>query len=206
MKISDKEVRYLGSPLARYQLSDQSKTLLLKLTDELLHRWAKGGSLDASRKLASAVNKEVTIPLDLVPEVKRELLDIALDYHRDFYNETELEGLELTINSAWCVSQAEAEWNYLHSHSGDLSAVLYLKMPSDLCEGLALDDKRRQFAGGITFADGGSSYYRKSLISLVPKVGEIYVFPSSLLHTVYPFFSNEERRSLSFNVTLKKKK
>ena len=32
-----------------------------------------------------------------------------------------------------------------------------------------------------------------------PQVGDLFIFPSYLLHTVYPFIGNEERRSLAFN-------
>ena len=31
--------------------------------------------------------------------------------------------------------------------------------------------------------------------------GEMYIWPSSLLHTVYPFFGNEVRRSIAWNGT-----
>ena len=32
-----------------------------------------------------------------------------------------------------------------------------------------------------------------------PEVGDLFIFPSYMMHTVYPFFSDEERRSVSFN-------
>ena len=36
-----------------------------------------------------------------------------------------------------------------------------------------------------------------------PEVGDFYLFPAYLLHTVYPFTeSDEERRSVSFNAAL----
>ena len=39
-----------------------------------------------------------------------------------------------------------------------------------------------------------------------PKVGDIFLFPSWLSHEVYPFRTpNQERRSVSFNVDLKRK-
>ena len=34
-----------------------------------------------------------------------------------------------------------------------------------------------------------------------PKVGELFLFPSNLLHTVYPFKGDGERRSLAFNMS-----
>ena len=39
-----------------------------------------------------------------------------------------------------------------------------------------------------------------------PNVGDIFLFPSWLSHAVYPFRTpNQERRSMSFNVDLKRK-
>ena len=36
-----------------------------------------------------------------------------------------------------------------------------------------------------------------------PKVGDFYLFPAYLIHTVYPFTeTDEERRSVSFNAAL----
>jgi len=36
-----------------------------------------------------------------------------------------------------------------------------------------------------------------------PEVGDFYLFPAYLLHTVYPFSgSDDERRSVSFNAAL----
>ena len=40
-------------------------------------------------------------------------------------------------------------------------------------------------------------------LKISPEVGDIYLFPSSMYHTVYPFRTKtgkEERRSVSFNV------
>ena len=42
-----------------------------------------------------------------------------------------------------------------------------------------------------------------STFNITPKVGEFYIFPNYLLHTVYPFYGkDEERRSISFNALI----
>ena len=43
-----------------------------------------------------------------------------------------------------------------------------------------------------------------SIFSINPKVGEFWLFPNYLMHTVYPFYGNEERRSVSFNANIDK--
>ena len=40
-------------------------------------------------------------------------------------------------------------------------------------------------------------------MSISPKVCEMFMWPSNLLHTVYPFLGDEERRSVAWNGTYK---
>ena len=41
-----------------------------------------------------------------------------------------------------------------------------------------------------------------SVFEIKPKVGDFYLFPNYLMHTVYPFYGKDERRSISFNATI----
>ena len=61
------------------------------------------------------------------------------------------------------------------------------------------DDGCITFLGGA----GSSTTLTHNLLKLKPKVGDFYIFPSHLYHTVYPFKTdgNSERRSVSFNST-----
>ena len=50
---------------------------------------------------------------------------------------------------------------------------------------------------------GSRQFLSDCLFKVEPKVGNFYFFPNYLLHTVYPFYSeNEERRSISFNALI----
>ena len=45
-----------------------------------------------------------------------------------------------------------------------------------------------------------------SKYEIKPKVGDFYIFPHYLMHTVYPFKgTDEERRSISFNAVIDEK-
>jgi len=50
---------------------------------------------------------------------------------------------------------------------------------------------------------GEKSDFRSDNLKFVPKVGMMLIFPSWLKHTVYPFYSDGERRSMSFNAHYK---
>ena len=104
------------------------------------------------------------------------------------------------VMTVWCVSQWAGDFNPLHIHSGDLSGVLYLKVP----EGLAKEYKNEDHhpaVGDIQFIAGMPQAFNRDNMQVSPKVGEMYVFPAWLHHTAYPFRTkDQERRSISFNI------
>jgi hypothetical protein len=104
----------------------------------------------------------------------------------------------------WLVSQKDYEYNPAHAHDGDISAVMYLKIPAYLP---SIKTSIPNIDGGITFINNCSANQRwgTSTLTLQPEVGDFYIFPSSQVHQVYPFRTADgkgERRSVSFNATL----
>jgi hypothetical protein len=115
-----------------------------------------------------------------------------------------MEGVAATrirIDAFWIVSQYAGTPSPVHFHSGDISGVMYLKVP-DIDEPEQEEKKTyisgRQ-AGYINFLIGGKQRFSKSLISFKPRVADFYVFPGWLLHGAEPFRGTGERRSLAFN-------
>jgi len=108
---------------------------------------------------------------------------------------------EVKFQSFWVVSQFAGTPSPVHFHSGDISGVLYLKVP-EISDQEAEEAKTyisgRQ-AGYINFLIGGRQQYSKSLISFQPRVGDFYIFPGWLLHGAEPFRGTGERRSMAFN-------
>jgi len=115
-----------------------------------------------------------------------------------------LEGTEVSsvrFEHFWVVSQYAGSPSPVHFHSGDLSGVLYLKVPEldpQVDEHELTYISGRQ-AGYINFLAGGNQRFAKSLISFKPRVGDFYVFPGWLLHVAEPFKGRGERRSMAFN-------
>ncbi|MFM8524249.1 MAG: putative 2OG-Fe(II) oxygenase [Cyanobacteriota bacterium] len=109
---------------------------------------------------------------------------------------------QLTFEHVWVVSQVANTASPVHFHSGDVSGILYLKVPSLVVESPSSNYILGRRQGQINFLHGGKQLLSRSLISFAPVVGDLYLFPSWLLHGVEPFDGNGERRSLSFNVIL----
>jgi hypothetical protein len=108
---------------------------------------------------------------------------------------------EVDFQAFWVVSQYQSTPSPVHFHSGDLSGVLYLKVP-EIANEPAEEMKTYisgRHAGYINFIDGGRQQFSRSIISFKPKVGDFYIFPGWLLHGAEPFRGKGERRSLAFN-------
>jgi hypothetical protein len=109
---------------------------------------------------------------------------------------------KLRFENFWAVRHFAQTFSPVHFHSGDVSGVLYLKLPDSIAN--EREEERRSYlsarrAGYITFLIGGKQRFSKSLISFKPRVGDFYLFPGWLLHAVEPFDGEGERRSMSFN-------
>jgi hypothetical protein len=115
-----------------------------------------------------------------------------------------LEGVttpRLQLDKFWIVSQYAGTPSPVHFHTGDISGVLYLKVPQ--IEHEEHEEKQTYIsgrqAGYVNFLIGGKQRFSRSLISFKPRVADFYIFPGWLLHGAEPFRGSGERRSLAFN-------
>jgi len=102
----------------------------------------------------------------------------------------------------WVVSQYSGTPSPMHFHSGDVSGVMYLRVPDvdhDQEQGNYIAGRQ---AGYINFMIGGKQRLSRSLISFKPVIGELLIFPAWLLHGAEPFVGKGERRSIAFNALI----
>ena len=55
-------------------------------------------------------------------------------------------------------------------------------------------------AGQLEFFEGSTSWLIPGTWKVIPKTGDMYIFPAELKHAVYPFKSNVERITMSLNI------
>ena len=94
------------------------------------------------------------------------------------------------------------EYNPAHFHTNCyVSAVLYLKIPSKRPKRNI--NHKTDKDGYIEFIDRSVTpeNLQKGTMLIEPKEGMMYIWPSSLLHMVYPFLGKETRRSVAWNGT-----
>ena len=105
---------------------------------------------------------------------------------------------KFSLISAWVVSQYQGEYNPSHWHDGHISGAGYLKLPKSFGKNVQ-KNKAQNYNGHINFIHGSRQFLSKSIQTVKPDIGNIYLFPNYLMHSVNPFYGEGERRSLSFN-------
>ena len=61
------------------------------------------------------------------------------------------------------------------------------------------ESKKNNPDGNINFIHGTKQFLSNAIVDEKPKVGDYYIFPNYLYHSVNPFYGKGERRSVSFN-------
>lgn len=128
---------------------------------------------------------------------------VAKQIHRYVSGIEGSETIQIQLQQLWVVSQYAETSSPMHFHSGEVSGVMYLRVPdvdAKQEEGRNYISGRK--AGYINFMIGGKQRLSRSLISFKPVVGEFLIFPCWLLHGAEPFVGAGERRSLAFNATI----
>ena len=123
-------------------------------------------------------------------------------HNRDVFDEES----SMRMSSMWININGPGSYNYSHNHPGsDLSGVLWLKSPEN--SGNIVFESPQSFtqfrlieAYSQKFKDENRVY---DWFFVQPQVGLMLLFPSHLNHSVSQNKSNEDRISVSFNVSCK---
>lgn len=184
------------------------KTRISKKFIDKLNREFDGKSnskkRDYSSKLASQIQNEVNFSNKYIEKNYSSYLKKIIE--KFLHNEGIKKIKKIDILNLWIVRQYKGEYNPIHYHEGDLSGVGYIKLPKDMTKNKLLKNKKIRTNGTIDFVNGQRAFLSKSIYNVIPKVGDLILFPNYLMHTAYPFNKDGERRSFSFNakITLEK--
>ena len=199
--MSDLEIlRPFGPSIAKITMPEELIKNINNYVDKTILDEEKISKLDHSNQLAGKVKQEFLLENNFMEEIKwGEFLGRAVNTWLQQDLQKNLKSFE--IIKCWIVRQFENEYNPIHHHSGHVSGVGYLKVPKHL--GDISKTKKTNDKGRLTLIHGSVNLFSKATYVIKPEVGDFYLFPNYLLHTVYPFTdTNEERRSISFNANL----
>ena len=165
--------------------------------------YSVGQSLAGNIKnqFAIAMNEEKTLFFN--KEIKKHVHKALEEFDRkyDENSKIDLDKLKFNFGSGpWINFQRAGEFNPIHTHTGELSAIIYIDIP----ECIAIENNKTlsnaPCAGAVSWIFGSGMLATEFHYTHQPKTGELFLFPSGLQHMVYPFKSDVERVSLSFNV------
>ena len=170
-----------------------------KEVDKILIDKKKLKKSDYSKKLVGQVKQEIKLEKKFI---KKNLMKFIGSNVKKYIKKcTKRDVKKISLKNLWVVRQFKYEYNPIHFHSGNISGVGYLKIPSNITK----SRKRLKTNGTIDFIHGSKSFLNDSLFNHNPKIGDMILFPNYLMHTAYPFKREGERRSFSFNIDIDKK-
>ncbi len=223
MKMKKKQSKFheVFSPtILETQVPDRFVDIINKVGDNVLSNSMSIAKWDWSHKLVGKVSSEVQIPISdkdekeflfrIMREKCLEYLNYIISKNRAYLwykmagRDTKPTVDNIHLVHSWIVSQYAGEYNPYHHHGGDISAVVYLKIPDGMEEELKKEYEDHYPSNGlIEFMYGENQDMRSDNVKFKPEVGTMLLFPSYLKHFVYPFYCDGERRSMSFNAHMK---
>ena len=200
-----------GPRILKIKLPKEILNKLIDITDKLI--------VDDKREnygcsLAGQIKEEIKIPEEIL---KKEKLDEVFNMYLRTYVLSclnELNGFTEKTHDILCSMQSVwfnemkpgGEYNPAHFHTNCfVSSTLYLKVPKtrNKIKGINNEHCKVDRDGVIEFIDRSvaPNFLQTGTLDVRPEEGDMYIWPSNLLHTVYPFFGNEVRRSVAWNGT-----
>jgi len=192
--------RAFGPTIGEGKLSKK----FIKVINDQINKTTLTKKNDYSSKLASQIKNEIKISNFFIKKnLSKELIKNIKKYLKKYDAK---KTKEITILNLWVVRQFKNEYNPIHYHNGQLSGVGYLKLPKNMNQNKMVRNKKNKTNGTIDFINGQNNFLSKSIYNLTPKLGDLILFPSYLMHAAYPFNIEGERRSFSFNASIVFKK
>ena len=188
-----------GPKIAKLKLPQFLIKKINEEIDKILLKKKLIKKLDYSKKLVGQVKQEFQLPKAFV---KKNLEKVITKEVKNYIKKTTGKNTsKVNIKNFWVVRQFNNEYNPIHFHDGHISGVGYLKIPSFRSS----SKKLVKTDGSIDFISGNKMLLSESIHNHQPKTGDVILFPHYLMHTAYPFKSNGERRSFSFNLEIDQK-
>ena len=208
IKVSIDLLQPWSVPVMKTTLPSDVLQKMIKITDEIV---VDENAIDHGSRLVGQIKTELTVPPESIGDgllkyfhtmIKHFIISAKAQQNPYDKEEFLKENWLTQMLSMWIVSQQPGEYNPLHTHSKcHISAVMYLKVPKF---SPSIKKHRPKDDGIISFISNQSTDTSLSYpsISIIPTVGDFFLFSSKQLHEVYPFRCEEgdpERRSVSFN-------
>ena len=192
-----------GPKIAKVEIPEKILKILNDHVDKIKNNEKLSKKFDVGKTLIGNVSQEINLSPEIIK--KSGWLTFLANATRAWIKYSESKEItKFNVNSSWIVSQYANQYNPVHWHSGHISGAGFLKVPSTF--GKTFQKDKKNLNGQLTLIHGQRAFTSDSQFKITPKVGDFYIFPHYLMHTVYPFRdTDEERRSISFNAVVDEK-
>ena len=181
---------------------------------ELQYNFDEGTKI--KKDLAGNIQREYALSLESMKRVNKIVFPYIDEYNKHFTHINDLEVLDRNVpfaldNPCWVNFQKKHEFNPLHKHTGVYSFVIWIQIPyliEDEMDSPSVVDSNTKRRGCFEFAYTGTMGQIKTHPIMADKTMENYMilFPSTMLHSVYPFYTSDDYRiSIAGNYLLSTK-
>ena len=192
-----------GPSIAKVKIPEKIIKTLNDHVDEVKTSEKMSKKFDGGKTLIGNVTQEILLSQEIIKE-SGWLTFLAKATKAWIKYVLNQEITKFNINSSWVVSQYANQYNPVHWHSAHISGAGFLKVPSTFGE--TFQKNKKNLNGQLVLINGTRSFMCDSQYKIIPEVGDFYIFPHYLMHSVYPFkATDEERRSISFNAVIDEK-
>ena len=202
MEIKYKNLMVLGPAVLRVKIPDKIIKKLNEYIDNTIKNKSKAEKLNYGEKLVGDVSQEFLLELEFVKSSG--WLDFLGNCSKIYTQLNEGKKIsKFNLLDTWVVRQFKNEYNPTHWHGGHISGAGFLKVPKILGDSVQKKKDINYRGGNLQLIHGSRMFTCPSTYKIIPEVGDFYLFPNYLMHTVFPFKgTDEERRSISFNATI----
>ena len=112
--------------------------------------------------------------------------------------------VKIKLDSLWINYMTKGDVNPPHTHTGDLSFVIYCQVPDNMTTDVdGINTKQSAPPGSIIFKHGEENRPRWTTneIFFTPQKGDCFIFPALMSHMVLPFRCEGTRISVSGNLS-----
>ncbi len=202
MEIKYQNLRVLGPAILKVKIPDEILNKLNDYIDKIINDESKLKKLNYGEALVGDVTQEFLLEVELVKSSGwLEFLGNSCKIYAELNEGKKISKFNLL--KTWVVRQFQNEYNPTHWHGGHISGAGFLKVPKSLGQSTQQKKSKKYRGGSLQLIHGARMFTCPSTFNITPEVGDFYLFPNYLMHTVFPFKgTDEERRSISFNASI----
>jgi len=168
---------------------------------EALKKIGNEGKEDWSENLAGIIKDERSIDSAAYTNIIKPYLKAYKEAYKTWYG-LDLAAIETT--AAWINFMKKGESNPPHIHHNcHLSSVIFLDIPEPIKEEQKAWKGTGEGPAGLTFFMGNPQNFHTNSFAFRPEVGDFFIFPWNLTHSVASFNSDVTRISIAANFLLK---